>query len=158
LVPAIGINEMDRVAAKRERFGGSCEMRGVDVPLSPQIRPLQRRRHQLHEVVHDHAPTFVWIEPGVSQPGVNAPGPLLHVQFGKGGTINPLQSPQHITDFSLGMAGNPTIGVHVIHASPKLPPHCLWLITDIFEWASRPAPCCDEAPSQRGVSGKGSLE
>ena len=99
---------MDRVAAKRERFGGSFEMRGVDVPLSPKIRPLQRRRHQLHKVVHDHAPTFLWIKQGVRQPGVHAPGPLLQVQFGKGGAINPLQSQQNITYFSFGMAGNPT--------------------------------------------------
>jgi len=61
LVPAC-INEMERVAAKCECFGGSFQMLRVDIPLSPKIRPLQRRRHQLHEVVHDHAPTFLWIE------------------------------------------------------------------------------------------------
>src|SRR6266700_1714343 len=88
LVPAACINEMDRVAAKCECFSGSFQMLRVDIPLSAKRRPLQRRRHQLHQVVHDHAPTFVGIKQGVSQPGVHAPGPLLYVQCWKRGALN----------------------------------------------------------------------
>ncbi len=88
---------MDRVLAKRECFGGSFQILGGDIPLARKIRPLQRCRRQLHEVVHDHAPTFLWIEQGVGQPGVNAPGPLLQVEFWKGGAINPLTSASRIS-------------------------------------------------------------
>jgi hypothetical protein len=57
------------------------------------------------------------------EPGIDAPGPLLQIQFGKRRAINLLQSKQNIAHFPLRMAGNPTIGPKAIQASPKLHPH-----------------------------------
>lgn len=118
--------------------------------LSLKIRPLQRRRHQLHEVVHKHAASFLRIEQEVSQPGVNTPSPLLQVECWEGRVINSLQRQQNITHFRLGVAGDPTIGVNMIQSSPKLYPHRFWLVKEIFERDGSPTPCCNQAQSQRG--------
>src|SRR5216684_66406 len=56
------INDINRVAAKGELFGGSFKMLGADIFLPLCIGPLQRRRDQLHQMVHEHTPTFLWIE------------------------------------------------------------------------------------------------
>ena len=42
------------------------------------------------------------------EPGIDAPGPLLQIQFGKRRAINLLRSKQNIAHFPLRMAGNPT--------------------------------------------------
>src|SRR6266566_6879054 len=59
----------------------------------------------------------------MSEPRVDAPGPLLQIQLGERRAINLLQSQQNITHFPLRMASNPTIGLKAIHSSPKLHPH-----------------------------------
>src|SRR6266702_4861951 len=55
-----GINDVNQVAAKRELFGASFQMLGVDIFLPLCIRPLQRHGDQRHQMVHDHPPTFLW--------------------------------------------------------------------------------------------------
>ena len=49
------------VTAKGELFGSSFEMLGADIDLGLLIRPLERRRDQLHQVIHEHgvAPTIL---------------------------------------------------------------------------------------------------
>src|SRR5437764_1000727 len=136
------INYMYFVTTKRELFGGSFKMLGADIDLGLGIRPLQRCGDQLHQMIHDHPSTFLWIEKRVGEPRVDAPGPLLQVQFRKGWAINALQGQQNITHFCLCVASNSAIGVDVIQSSSKLHPHHLWLIKDIFEGDRGPAPCC----------------
>src|SRR5947209_14341666 len=59
----------------------------------------------------------------MGEPDVDASSPLLQIQFGKRWAINLLQSDQNITDLSLCMADNATIGLKAIQASPELHPH-----------------------------------
>jgi hypothetical protein len=83
-------------------------------------------------------------------------GPLLQVQFWQAGAINPLQRQQNIAHFCLRVAGDPTIAVEPIQASPKLHPHRLRLVKDILEWDAGPAPCGYQAQSQC-LGGEGEL-
>src|SRR6266568_2859412 len=59
----------------------------------------------------------------MGEPDVDASSPLLQIQFGKRWAINLLQSDQNITDLSLCMADDATIGLKAIQASPELHPH-----------------------------------
>jgi len=86
------INHIDFVTAMGKLFSSIFEMFGAHVALSFGIRPLKRHRDELHQVVHEHPPTFLWIEQGMGEPGVNAAGPLLQIQIGKRRAINLLQS------------------------------------------------------------------
>ena len=143
LISFKGINKIQHVTAKCELFGGSFQVLGADVFLRFGLRPLQCRRDQLHQMVHEHAPTILWIEYGEREPGVDASGPLLQVQFAKGWPINALQGQQDTAHFCFRVTGNAAIGVHAIQASSELHPHRLWLIKDILERDAGPAPCSD---------------
>src|SRR5260370_16312284 len=121
-VPFDGINEMNHVTAKRELFGGSLKVLGADIFLLLCIGPLQRCGDELHQMVHDHPPTFLRIEKRVSEPGVDTPGPLSEIQLWKGWAINPLQSQENVTHFPLRMALNSTITLDPIQPSPELLP------------------------------------
>jgi len=55
-----GIHKIHHITAKRELFGGRFQVPGADVFPRLGIRPLQRRGDQLHQMVHEHSPTFLW--------------------------------------------------------------------------------------------------
>src|SRR5258708_6196752 len=56
------INHMYFVPTERELLGGSFEMLGTNIDFGLCIRPLKRRCDQLHQMVHEHSLTFLWIE------------------------------------------------------------------------------------------------
>src|SRR6266568_6669464 len=57
-----GVNDLDVVPAKGEQFRSGFEMFGSHISLVLRIRPLECGRHQLHEGVHEHSPTFLGIK------------------------------------------------------------------------------------------------
>ncbi len=68
----------------------------------------------------------------MGQPGVDGCGPLLQIERRKMRVIDPFERSQNIAHFFLGMAGNPAIRLDSIQASPKLHPHGLGLVKNIF--------------------------
>src|SRR5713226_2673990 len=54
------INDVNHITAKGEVFGGGFKMLGTHIFFPLCIGPLQRRCDQLHQMVHDHTPTFLW--------------------------------------------------------------------------------------------------
>jgi hypothetical protein len=56
------INHTNRVTAKGQVLCCGFEMFGTDIFLPLCIGPLQGRRDELHQVVHEHAATLLWIE------------------------------------------------------------------------------------------------
>jgi len=75
------------------------------------------------------------------EPGIDAPGPLLQIQFGKRRAINLLQSKQNIAHFPLRMAGNPTIGRRQSRRRRNCIHMVVFLVENIFEGNGCPAPC-----------------
>ncbi len=71
-----GINDPNHIAVQREQLCGGLKILRIDIFLFDGIRPLQGCRDQLHQMIHDHATTFLGIEQRVSEPGVDAPRPL----------------------------------------------------------------------------------
>src|SRR6266576_5706279 len=104
------------------RCSVSASAAASSILLAPCIGPLQSGGNQLHQMIHDHTTALLWIEQRVSEPGVDAPGPLTQVQFWKRWMINPFQSQQNMTHFPLSMAGNPTIRLDTIEPAPKVQP------------------------------------
>jgi hypothetical protein len=62
LLRVLRINHMDSVTAKGKVFSGSFEMFWTDIDLGLCIGPLERCSDQLHQVVHEHSPTFLRVE------------------------------------------------------------------------------------------------
>ena len=56
------INHTNRITAKRQVLCCGFEMFGTDILLPLRIGPLQGCRHELHQMIHDHAATLLWIE------------------------------------------------------------------------------------------------
>ena len=70
LLRILYIDHKDCVTAMGQLFSSLFEMFGAHVALSCGIRPLKRHRDELHQVVHEHPPTFLGIEQGMGEPGV----------------------------------------------------------------------------------------
>src|SRR6266568_4641062 len=68
------------VTANGKLFSSSFEMLGTHIDLGLGIRPLECCGDELHQVVHEHASTFLRIEDGVREPGIHASSPLLQIQ------------------------------------------------------------------------------
>jgi hypothetical protein len=134
------INHMDFVTANRQLVSSSFEILRADIPPCFCLQPLKSRRDQLHQVIYEYPPAFLWIEQGMREPGVHPSRPLLHMQGGERWAIHVLEGEQHIAHVSLGMAGNLTRGVKAISAPAKLHPHRFWLVKDLFEGNGRPRP------------------
>jgi hypothetical protein len=70
------INDPNHVTVQRQRLCGGFQHLRAHILLAPCIGPLQSCGDQFHQIVHDHTTAFLRIEQRMSEPGVDAPGPL----------------------------------------------------------------------------------